>query len=102
MLLRYTLCDHIHQEKDGITFRRIVEVVPYSTVATYIAARRGVEVELDAASDLFVDIDPGTDYLAEKTSSQADIASFNFEEHVVACQDQRKSAIIQNVQILLN
>jgi hypothetical protein len=73
----YTLCDHIHQEKNGITFRRIVEVVPYTTVATYIPTRRGVKVELDAASDLFVDIDPGTDYLAEKTPSQADTASLS-------------------------
>jgi len=51
-------------------------------------------VELDADGDLIVDIDPGTGYLAEKTSLQADTARFNFEEHVVACQDQRKSAII--------
>jgi hypothetical protein len=42
-----------------------------------------VEVELDAAGDPIVDVDPGTkDYLAEKTASlQADTGSFNFEEH---------------------
>ena len=50
----YTSCDHIHQEKNGITFRRIVEVVPYTTVATYIPTRRGVKVELDVASDLLL------------------------------------------------
>jgi hypothetical protein len=34
------------------------------------------------------------DIIAEKTSLQADTARLIFEEHVMACQDQRKSAII--------
>ena len=49
-------------------------------------------MELDAAGDLIVYIDPGTDYIAEKDLIALPV--FKFEEHVVVCQDQRKSAII--------
>ena len=33
-------------------------------------------MKFNAVGDLIVDIDPGTDYIAEKTSFEADTASF--------------------------
>jgi hypothetical protein len=71
----YTLCDHISCY-GGIGHHFNNSTKGNAVFPSEYACARGVKVELDAAGDLIVDIDPGTDYPAEKTSSQADTFRF--------------------------